>query len=109
MKIRKIYKFVLHVKFFCTVVPPSIAKRKMRKVLNSKQYQKKDIIDSIEEYIVREENFLNMLNDMEISDNNSFSVLSKITLARILLEVPEIQADVYNMFMCKLNESVLLV
>ncbi|KYN44497.1 Fanconi anemia group D2 protein [Trachymyrmex septentrionalis] len=93
---KKIYKFVLHVKFFCTVVPPSIAKRKMRKVLNSKQYQKKDIIDSIEEYIVREENFLNMLNDMEISDNNSFSVLSKITLARILLEVPEIQADVYN-------------
>ncbi|XP_018349683.1 PREDICTED: Fanconi anemia group D2 protein [Trachymyrmex septentrionalis] len=91
------------------IVPPSIAKRKMRKVLNSKQYQKKDIIDSIEEYIVREENFLNMLNDMEISDNNSFSVLSKITLARILLEVPEIQADVYNMFMCKLNESVLLV
>ncbi|EGI64262.1 Fanconi anemia group D2 protein [Acromyrmex echinatior] len=75
------------------IVPPSIAKRKMRKVLNSKQYQKKDVIDSIEEYIIREENFLNMLNDMEISDNNSFSVLSKITLARILLEVPEIQAD----------------
>ncbi|KAG5321533.1 FACD2 protein, partial [Acromyrmex heyeri] len=91
------------------IVPSSIAKRKMRKVLNSKQYQKKDVIDSIEEYIIREENFLNMLNDMEISDNNSFSVLSKITLARILLEVPEIQADVYNMFISKLNESVLLV
>ncbi|KAG5317164.1 FACD2 protein, partial [Pseudoatta argentina] len=91
------------------IVPSSIAKRKMRKVLNSKQYQKKDVIDSIEEYIIREENFVNMLNDMEISDNNSFSVLSKITLARILLEVPEIQADVYNMFISKLNESVLLV
>jgi len=95
--------------FFCTVVPPSIAKRKMRKVLNSKQYQKKEVIDSIEEYIRHEQNFLNMLNDMEISDNNSFSVLNKITLARILLEIPEIQADVYNMFISKLNESVLLV
>ncbi|XP_012062427.1 PREDICTED: Fanconi anemia group D2 protein [Atta cephalotes] len=91
------------------IVPPSIAKRKMRKVLNSKQYQKKEVIDSIEEYIRHEQNFLNMLNDMEISDNNSFSVLNKITLARILLEIPEIQADVYNMFISKLNESVLLV
>ncbi|XP_018051379.1 PREDICTED: Fanconi anemia group D2 protein [Atta colombica] len=87
------------------IVPPSIAKRKMRKVLNSKHYQKKEVIDSIEEYIRHEQNFLNMLNDMEISDNNSFSVLNKITLARILLEIPEIQADVYNMFISKLNES----
>ncbi|KYN22801.1 Fanconi anemia group D2 protein [Trachymyrmex cornetzi] len=94
---KKMYKFMFYMlNFFYTVVPPSIAKRKMRKVLNSKQYQKKDVIDSIEEYIIRDENFLNMLNDMEISDNNSFSVLSKITLARILLEVPEIQADTYN-------------
>ncbi|KYM80554.1 Fanconi anemia group D2 protein [Atta colombica] len=94
---KKIYKFIFYMlNFFCTVVPPSIAKRKMRKVLNSKHYQKKEVIDSIEEYIRHEQNFLNMLNDMEISDNNSFSVLNKITLARILLEIPEIQADVYN-------------
>ncbi|XP_018406104.1 PREDICTED: Fanconi anemia group D2 protein homolog [Cyphomyrmex costatus] len=82
----------------------------MKKVLKSKQYQKKDIIDSIEEYIRQEDNFIKMLNDMEIStDVNSFSVLNKITLARILLEVPEIQTDIYNIFISKLNESVLLV
>lgn len=81
----------------------------MKKVLNLKQYQKKDIIDSIEEYIRDKENFEKMLNEMEISiDNNSFGVLSKITLARILLEVTEIQTDVYNIFMSKLNESILL-
>ncbi|XP_011707462.1 PREDICTED: Fanconi anemia group D2 protein homolog [Wasmannia auropunctata] len=90
-------------------VPPSIAKWKMKKVLNLKQYQKKDIIDSIEEYIRSEENFVKMLNDMDIStDNNGFNVLSKITLARILLEVTEIQVDIYNIFISKLNESVLL-
>ncbi|KYQ56274.1 Fanconi anemia group D2 protein [Trachymyrmex zeteki] len=107
---KQIDSYVTNVATQERIVPPSIAKWKMRKVLNSKQYKKKDVIDSIEEYIIREENFVNMLNDMEKStDNNSFSVLSKTTLARILLEVPEIQADVYNMFISKLNESVLLV
>ncbi|XP_036138337.1 Fanconi anemia group D2 protein homolog [Monomorium pharaonis] len=90
-------------------VPPSIAKRKMKKILSSKQYQKKDVIDSIEEYIRNEKNFEKMLNDMETStDNNGFGVLSKVTLARILLEVSEIQADIYNIFISKLNESLLL-
>lgn len=96
-------------KFLCIDAPPAIVKWKMKKLLNLKQYQKKDIIDSIEEYIKDKENFENMLNDMEISiDNNSFGILSKITLARILLEVTEIQTDVYNIFMSKLNESILL-
>lgn len=93
----------------CTDVPPSIIKWKMKKVLNSKQYRKKDIIDSIDEYIRNKENFEIMLNDMEISiDNNSFGIFSKVTLARILLEVTEIQTDIYNIFMSKLNESILL-
>lgn len=96
-------------KFLSIDVPPSIVKWKMKKVLNLKQYQKKDLIDSIEKYIRNEENFEKMLNDMEIStDTNSFGILSKITLARILLEVTEIQADVYNIFISKLNESILL-
>ncbi|XP_077272811.1 Fanconi anemia complementation group D2 [Temnothorax americanus] len=90
-------------------VPPSIVKWKMKKVLNLKQYQKKNIIDSIEEHIRNEENFEKMLKDVEIStDNNGFGVLSKMTFARILLEVTEIQTDVYNIFMSKLNESILL-
>lgn len=81
----------------------------MKKVLNLKQYQKKDIIESIEEYIRIEENFEKMLNDMELCiDNNGFDVLNKITLARILLEVTEIQADIYNIFISRLNEFVLL-
>ncbi|XP_011859367.1 PREDICTED: Fanconi anemia group D2 protein [Vollenhovia emeryi] len=89
--------------------PPSIVVRKMKRVINSRQYQKKDIIDSIEEYIRNEENFEKMLNDMDVcTDNNGFDILSKVTLARILLEVTEIQADIYNIFMSKLNESVLL-
>ncbi|CAL1683048.1 unnamed protein product [Lasius platythorax] len=91
-------------------VPSSIAKWKMRNVLSSKQYQKKDIIDSIEEYVRNEESFEKMLNDMELStDNRSFSALNKISLARILLEVTEIQTDIYNIFISKLNESILLV
>lgn len=82
----------------------------MRNVLSSKQYQKKDIIDSIEEYVRNEESFEKMLNDMELStDNRSFSALNKISLARILLEVTEIQTDIYNIFISKLNESILLV
>ncbi|XP_039315718.1 Fanconi anemia group D2 protein homolog isoform X4 [Solenopsis invicta] len=89
--------------------PSSITKRKMKKVLNSKEYQKKDVIDSIEEYIRDKKNFEKMLNDMETSaDNNDFGVLSKVTLLRILLEIPEIQADMYNIIISKLNESVLL-
>jgi len=94
-------------KFLCTDCP-AIVKWKMKKILNLKQNQKKDIIDSIEEYISNEENFVKMLNDMEVSDNNGFNVLSKISLARILLEVTEIQVDIYNIFISKLNESVLL-
>lgn len=81
----------------------------MRKVLNLKQYQKKDIIDSLEQYVQDEENFQKMLNNMELSiDNKSFSVLNNMSLAKILLEVTEIQTDVYNIFISKLNESVLL-
>ncbi|XP_029669921.1 Fanconi anemia group D2 protein isoform X4 [Formica exsecta] len=91
-------------------VPSSIAKWKMRNILNSKQCQKKDIIGSIEEYVRNEESFEKMLNDMELSiDNRSFSTLNKISLARILLEVTEIQADIYNIFISKLNESILLL
>lgn len=82
----------------------------MRNILNSKQCQKKDIIGSIEEYVRNEESFEKMLNDMELSiDNRSFSTLNKISLARILLEVTEIQADIYNIFISKLNESILLL
>ncbi|TGZ58167.1 Fanconi anemia group D2 protein [Temnothorax longispinosus] len=80
----------------------------MKKVLNLKQYQKIYIIDSIEEHIRNEENFEKMLKDVEISTDNGFGVLSKMTFARILLEVTEIQTDVYNIFMSKLNESILL-
>jgi len=109
LKKRKIYKIIFFMlKFLCTDYP-AIVKWKMKKILNLKQNQKKDIIDSIEEYIRNEENFVKMLNDMEISmDNDSFNVLSKISLARILLEVTEIQVDIYNIFISKLNESVLL-
>nr|XP_012219220.1 PREDICTED: Fanconi anemia group D2 protein homolog isoform X1 [Linepithema humile] len=90
-------------------VPPSIAKWKMKKMLNSKQHQKTDIIDCIEKYIQSEVCFEKMLNDMELSvDSRSFSALRSVSLARMLLEVTEIQADVYNIFMSKLNESVLL-
>ncbi|KAL6438774.1 hypothetical protein ACFW04_004639 [Cataglyphis niger] len=82
----------------------------MRNILNSKQYQKKDIIDSIEEYVRNEDSFEKMLNDMELSiDSRSLSTLNKISLARILLEVTEIQTDIYNIFISKLNESILLV
>ncbi|KAL6256143.1 hypothetical protein P5V15_012263 [Pogonomyrmex californicus] len=88
-------------------VPPSIAKWTMKKMLDSRQYQKKDIIDSIEEYIKSEEHFEKMLNDMELSNDDS-GVLNKITLARILLEVTEIQDDIYNILISKLNESILL-
>jgi len=81
----------------------------MKKLLNSKQYQKKDIIDAIDKYIRNEEKFEKMLNDMELSvDIRGFSALSNISLARILLELTEIQADVYNIFISKLNEFVLL-
>jgi len=81
----------------------------MKKLINSKQYQKKDIIDAIDKYIQNEERFEKILNDMELSiDTRGFSVLSSISLARILLELTEIQADVYNIFISKLNEFVLL-
>ncbi|XP_011267104.1 Fanconi anemia group D2 protein [Camponotus floridanus] len=90
--------------------PSAIAKLKMRNLLNSKQYQKKDIIKSIEEYIRNEDSFEKMLNDMELSTNNkSFSILNKISLARLLLEVTEIQTEIYNILISKLNESILLV
>lgn len=96
-------------KFLYTDVPSSVAKSRIKKVLNLKQYQKKTIIDSIEEYIRNEENLKEMLNDMEIcTDNNGLGVLSKTTLVRILLEVTAIQTDVYNIFMSKLNESILV-
>jgi len=109
LKKRKIYKIIFFMLKFLCIDCPAIVKWKMKKVLNLKQYQKKDIIDSIEEYIRNEENFIKMLNDMEVStDNNGFNVLSKISLARILLEVTEIQVDIYNIFISKLNESVLL-
>lgn len=82
----------------------------MRKLLNSKQYQKKDIIDSIEEHVRNEDSFEKMLNDMELSiDNKNFSTLNKISLARMLLEVTEIQTEIYNILVSKLNESILLV
>jgi len=82
----------------------------MKKVLNLKQYKKKDIIDSLEKYIEEEDNFEKMLKDMEISSNNNdFDILNKITLARLLLEVTEIQVDMCNIFISKLIESILLV
>lgn len=88
---------------------PSVAKQKMKKILTSKQYEKKDIINSIQEYIQDEENFEKMLNDMEISvDDRGFHALNNVSLSRILLEITEIQTDIYNCFISKLNESVLL-
>ncbi|XP_032687393.1 Fanconi anemia group D2 protein isoform X2 [Odontomachus brunneus] len=90
-------------------VSPSIAKQKMKTILNSKRFKKKDIIDSIEEY-VQNKCFLNILNNIEISiDNRDFTVVSSVSLARILLEATEIQTDIYNIFISKLNESVLCV
>lgn len=81
----------------------------MKKMLNIKQYQKADVIDCIEKYIQNEVCFEKMLNDMELSvDSRSFSALRSVSLARMLLEVTEIQADIYNIFISKLNESVLL-
>lgn len=81
----------------------------MNKLLDSKQYQKKDIIDAIDKYVQTEERFEKMLNDMELSvDTRGFNALNNISLARILLELTEIQADVYNIFISKLNEFVLL-
>lgn len=105
-------RFIFHLLkllFVSTDVPASIAKRKMKKILNSKQYQKKDIINSIEEYIQNEDSFVKMLDNMELSiDNRGLGALNRVSLARILLEITEIQADVYNIFISKLNESVLL-
>lgn len=50
-----------------------------------------------------------MLDDMELSvDNLGTGVLNRVSLARILLEITEIQTDVYNILISKLNESVLL-
>lgn len=90
-------------------VSPSIVKQRIKTILNSKQYQKKDITDSIEEY-VQDKCFLNILNNIELSiDNRDFTVVSSVSLARILLETTEIQTDVYNIFISKLNESVLCV
>jgi len=108
-KILSLYTCLCIFKSLYSDVPSSIAKTKMKKLLNSKQYQKKDIIDAIDKYIRNEEKFEKMLNDMELSvDIRSFSTLSNISLARILLELTEIQADVYNIFISKLNEFVLL-
>ncbi|EZA54061.1 hypothetical protein DMN91_000826 [Ooceraea biroi] len=90
-------------------VPASVAKRKMNKLLNSKQFQKKDIINTIDKYVQNEGRFERMLNDMELSvDTRGLSALNNVSLARILLEFTEIQTDVYNIFISKLNEFVLL-
>ncbi|XP_014473456.1 PREDICTED: uncharacterized protein LOC106743781, partial [Dinoponera quadriceps] len=45
---------------------------------------------------------------LSIAKQKDFTVVSSVSLARILLEVIEIQTDVYNIFITKLNESVML-
>ncbi|XP_019699330.1 Fanconi anemia group D2 protein isoform X2 [Harpegnathos saltator] len=90
----------------CTNVPPSIIKQRLKSIL--KQYSKRDIIDSIEEYI-GDKGFLNILSNIEISiDDRDFTIVNSISVARILLEITEIQTDVFNIFISKLNEFILL-
>ncbi|XP_047357363.1 Fanconi anemia group D2 protein isoform X3 [Vespa velutina] len=84
-------------------------KQKMKENIQSKEYKKQEIINSLEGYIDNQENLQSILCDFEISsDFKSFDHISNTCIVRILLQVSELQPDIYVYFLNKLNESVLL-
>lgn len=86
-----------------------IIKQKMKEKLQSQEYKKQEVIKSLEEHIEDEQNLQNMLSDIEISsDYNNFDHISNTCVVRILLQVAEMQPDIHEYFLNKLNESVLL-
>ncbi|KAI4496893.1 hypothetical protein M0804_000703 [Polistes exclamans] len=87
----------------------SIIKQNMKEKLKSKEYQKQEIINSLEEFIDKQQNLQSILSDYEVSsDYRSFDHISNTCIIRILLQVQELQPDIHVFFLNKLNESVLL-
>lgn len=85
-------------------------KQKMKEKLQSKEYKKQEIINSLEEYIDNGQNLQSILFDFVVSsDCQSFDHISNTCIVRILLQISELQPDIYVCFLNKLNESVLLV
>ncbi|KAF7395961.1 hypothetical protein HZH68_010011 [Vespula germanica] len=85
-------------------------KQKMKEKLQSKEYKKQEIINSLEEYIDNQQNLQSILFDFVVSsDCQSFDHISNTCIVRILLHISELQPDIYVCFLNKLNESVLLV
>lgn len=85
-------------------------KQKMKEKLQSKEYKKQEIINSLEEYIDNRQNLQSILFDFVVSsDCQSFDHISNTCVVRILLQISELQPDIYVCFLNKLNESVLLV
>lgn len=81
----------------------------MKEKLKSEEYKKREIINSLEEYIDNQDNLQSILCDFEVSsDYKSFDHISNTCIVRILLQVSELQPDIYVYFLNKLNESVLL-
>ncbi|XP_076181761.1 fancd2 isoform X2 [Ptiloglossa arizonensis] len=86
-----------------------IIKQKMKELLNSKKYEKVELIDLMEKYFDNEQNLENALVDMEIFVGNDIShVLHSSSLIRILLQVSELHPEIYSRLLSKLNESVLV-
>ncbi|XP_003701839.3 fancd2 [Megachile rotundata] len=83
--------------------------KNMKKLLDSKKYEKKKLITLMEKYFENEQNLENALADMELFVNDEVSnVLHGSSLIKILLQIPELHPEIYSSLLSKLNESVLI-
>ncbi|CAL7944778.1 unnamed protein product [Xylocopa violacea] len=86
-----------------------IVQKKMKELLNSKKYEKIELITLMEKYFENEQNFGSALADMELETNNEMSnVLYNPSLVKLLLQVSELHPEIYNSLLTKLNEAVLI-
>ncbi|XP_076231297.1 fancd2 [Calliopsis andreniformis] len=86
-----------------------IVQQKMKTLLHSKKYGKREIIALMEKYLENEENLEHALTDMEIYVNDEVSnVLHSSSLIKILLQISELHPEIYSSLLTKLNESVLI-
>lgn len=81
----------------------------MKELLNSKKYNKIELITLMEKYFENEKNFKNALIDMELFiDGEISNILYSSSLIKILLQIPELHPEIYNSLLLKLNEAVLI-
>ncbi|CAK9805328.1 Fanconi anemia group D2 protein homolog [Anthophora plagiata] len=87
-----------------------VVQKKMKELLNSKKYNKIELITLMEKYFENEENLKDALVDVELNTSHQevSNVLHSSTLIKILLQVSELYPEIYSNLLSKLNEAILV-